>query len=257
MHSPASPARPPRILLLGGSADATRLAALLAGAGMDAVFSYAGRVSEPTAQPLPTRIGGFGGVNGLTAYLREEGITHLIDATHPFAAGMSRNAVLAAEATGIRLVALERAPWQPMPGDRWHRVAGVAEAVEALPARGARVFLAIGRQNIADFAAKPENMYLLRFIEAPAAIPLPDHVALAGRGPFTEAGDRALMAQHGITHLVAKNAGGAATRGKIDAARALGIPVIMIDRPDIPARPRLETAEEVMQWLAHAADRGV
>lgn len=252
----------PRILVLGGTTDATRLAALLAEAGHDAIFSYAGRVSAPTAQPLPTRIGGFGGVAGLADYLRAERITHLVDATHPFAGGMSRNAVLAAEETGVSLVALERAPWQAVPGDRWQRVAGMAQAVAALPERGARIFLAIGRQNIAAFAEKPANFYLLRFIEAPETIPLPDYVALAARGPFTEDGDAVLMAAHRITHLVAKNAGGEATRGKIDAARALGLEVVMIERPDIPPRRRVETADAVMAWLRetglpHEADLGV
>lgn len=249
-------------MLLGGSAEATRIARLFAEAGYDAVFSYAGRVSALAPQPLPTRIGGFGGIAGLTDYLLAERITHLIDATHPFAGRMSRNAVLAAKETGVHLVALERAPWQGAPGDRWQRVANMTEAVAALPEAGARVFLAIGRQNVSEFAGKPENFYLLRFIEAPEAIPLPDHVAIEARGPFTEANDRELMARHCITHLVAKNAGGEAARGKIDAARALGLPVILIERPGIPVRPRFETVNEVMAWLAgkglaHGADLGV
>lgn len=234
----------------------------LAAAGYDAIFSYAGRVSAPKGQPLKTRTGGFGGPEGLADYLRAERITHIMDATHPFAAGMSRNAILAAAMTGVKLVALERAPWQAAPGDRWLSVPDMAGAVAALPEKGARVFLAIGRQNIADFAGRPSNFYLLRYIEPPEAIPLPDHIAIVGRGPFTEAGDRALMLAHGITHLVAKNAGGAATRGKIEAARALGLPVVMIARPDIPERPRLETAQAAMAWLmaesrAHDADLGV
>jgi precorrin-6A/cobalt-precorrin-6A reductase len=244
-------------LLLGGTADATRLARLLAEAGLDAIFSYAGRTESPTPQPLPVRIGGFGGVDGLAEFLDTEKITHLIDATHPFAAGMSRNAVAAAARTRTRLIALERAPWQARPGDRWQEVADIAGAVAALPAEPARVFLAIGRQNIAAFAARPEHFYLLRFIDAPESITLPHHVALRMRGPFTEAGDRALLEHHAITHLVAKNAGGEATRAKIDAARALGLPVIMIRRPEIPERPCLETAEAVMAHLAHEADLGV
>lgn len=254
---PLSKIQPPKILLLGGTADATRLAHFLAEAGHDATFSYAGRTQTPTPQPLPTRIGGFGGVEGLAEYLEREKITHLIDATHPFAAGMSRNAVAAAARSGTRLIALERSPWQARPGDRWHEVADTAGAVAALPALPARIFLAIGRQTVDAFAARPEHFYLLRFIEAPESIPLPDHVALAMRGPFTEAGDRALLAHHGITHIVAKNAGGEATRAKIDAARALSLPVILISRPAVPDRLRFETAEAVMAYLAHEADLGV
>lgn len=240
-----------RILLLGGTSDATALAGLLAQAGLDAVFSYAGRVSTPTPQPLPTRIGGFGGVEGLATYLAIERITHVVDATHAFAAQMSRNAIEACAQAGVDLCALERAPWQPQPGDNWLPVPDIAGAIAALPERGARVFLATGRQNVADFAAKPHNFYLLRYIEPPAQIPLPDYIGLAGRGPFTVEGDTALMRTHGITYLVAKNAGGEAARAKLDAARALGIPVLMIERPGMAQRRCFETPQAVMRWLVH------
>lgn len=242
-----------RILLLGGTSDATQLAARLNAAGLDAIFSYAGRVSTPTPQPLPTRIGGFGGVEGLEAYLKAERITHVVDATHAFAANMSRNAVQACARAGVKLVALERAPWAAQPGDDWHPVADIAGAIAALPERGARIFLATGRQSVADFAAKPANFYLLRYIEPPKVIPLPDYIGLAGRGPFTVEGDTKLMREHRITHLVAKNAGGEAARAKLGAAGALRIPVIMIERPAVPERLRLETPEAVMGWLAHGA----
>jgi len=242
-----------RILLLGGTSDATQLAARLSAAGRDAIFSYAGRVSTPTPQPLPTRIGGFGGIEGLEAYLRCERITHVVDATHSFAANMSRNAVAACTRAGVKLVALERSAWVAQPGDDWRPVADITEAIAALPERGARIFLATGRQNVADFARKPENFYLLRYIEPPKIIPLPDYVGLAGRGPFTVEGDTAVMRAHRITHLVAKNAGGDAARAKLEAARALSIPVIMIERPAVPERLRLETPEAVMDWLAHEA----
>lgn len=246
-----------RVLLLGGTADATRLARLLAGAGVKAVFSYAGRTLEPKPQPLPTRIGGFGGIAGLADYLSAEGITHVIDATHPFAAGMSRNAVAACAGAGVALAALERAPWAAEAGDDWTIVPDIAGAIAALPMEPARVFLAIGRQNIAAFAARPRHFYLLRTIDPPDAVPLPDHAAIIGRGPFTTGGDIALMRAHRITHLVAKNAGGEAARGKIEAARAVGLPVIMIARPALPDRKRVETAEAAMAWLAHEADLGV
>lgn len=233
------------------------MARALAEAGAQATFSYAGRVSTPTPQPLPTRIGGFGGIDGLAAYLAAGRITHVIDATHAFAAQMSRNAVAACARAGVQLAALERAPWVPQAGDDWHRVPDIAGAIEALPAQGARIFLATGRQSVADFAEKPANFYLLRYIEPPAIIPLPDYIGIAGRGPFTVEGDTALMRAHGITHMVAKNAGGEAARAKLDAARALGVRVIMIERPAVPQRLTLETPQAVMNWLAHGENLGV
>lgn len=246
-----------RILVLGGTSDATLLAHVLKATGQDAIFSYAGRTMAPTPQPLPTRTGGFGGVAGLENYLRAENITHLIDATHPFAAQMSRNAIEAARLAGVNLMALERAPWQAQAGDCWHKVADIDAALAQLPDIPSRIFLAIGRQNISAFAAKPAHFYLLRFIDAPGHIPLPRYEALAMRGPFTESLDRALLENYGITHIVAKNAGGEATRSKIDAARTLKLPVIMIERPVIPARPCCESTEEIIAWLAHDTDLGV
>ena len=154
-----------RILLLGGTTEASRLARALADAGMDAVFSYAGRTDAPVAQPLPMRVGGFGGVSGLADYLRREGITHVVDATHPFAARMSGNAIAACAETGTPLIALERAPWQAQAGDDWRHVADIDAAVAALPDDPARVFLAIGKQTLAPFAAKPQHHYLLRLVD--------------------------------------------------------------------------------------------
>lgn len=210
------------------------------------------------AQPLPTRVGGFGGVAGLVAFLRAEGIGHVVDATHPFAAGMSANAVAACAEVGVPLVALERPGWREAEGDRWTRVKDMAGAVAALPESGARVFLAIGKQNVAEFAVKPGNFYLLRLVDPPrGALPLPDAKAVIARGPFDEGSDRALMQAHAITHVVAKNGGGAGARAKLDAARGLGLPVILIDRPAVPPRKVLTSAEEVMAWLGHEADLGV
>lgn len=247
-----------RPLILGGTLDAGRLARALAAAGIAGVYSYAGRTAAPLAQPLPTRVGGFGGVAGLVDYLRREGITHVVDATHPFAAGMSRNAVAAAEIAGVPLIALERAPWMPGPGDRWRSVADMAAAVAALPEVAHRVFLAIGRQHLADFAAQPQHHYLLRLVDAPAGpLPLPDAEAVIDRGPFTLAGDLALLRNRGIDMIVAKNAGGEGARAKLDAARELGLPVIMIERPALPSRRRCESVDEVMAFLGHAAVLGV
>ncbi|MCV2882713.1 cobalt-precorrin-6A reductase [Actibacterium sp. XHP0104] len=241
-----------RILVLGGTAEASRLARALADAGADAVFSYAGRTQAPVAQPLPTRVGGFGGVEGLIAYLRAERITHVVDATHPFAAQMSANAVAACGRAGVALAAFERAPWQPGPGDRWTRVADLGAAVAALPDAPARVFLAIGRQNLDVFAARPGHFYLLRLVDEPQApLPLPDCAAVIARGPFSVEQDTDLLRQHRIDLIVAKNSGGRGAEAKLAAARALGLPVVMIDRPAVPDRLVLGHVDEVMRWLGH------
>ncbi len=244
--------------MLGGTTEATKLAVALAERGMDAIFSYAGRTGNPARQPLPVRIGGFGGAEGLAAYLKAEAITHVVDATHPFAAAISANAVSACERAGVAMAALERPEWQAGRGDSWTCVADIAGAVAALPDAGARVFLAIGKQHIAAFAVKPGNFYLLRLVDAPeAALPLPDAHAVIARGPFDVAGDTALMQAHRISHVVAKNSGGAGAEAKITTARALGLPVIMIDRPVRPKRRVLDSVEAVLDWLDHGADRGV
>lgn len=242
---------------MGGTTEASRLAVALAEAGLDAVFSYAGRTAHPVSQPLPLRVGGFGGVDGLAVYLRKEGITHVVDATHPFAAQMSTNAVAACAREGVALCALERTPWQASAGDRWTHVFGLEEAVAALPDQGARVFLAIGKQNLAAFAGKPANHYLLRLVDPPEApLPLPNTSVEIARGPFEAAGDRALMQAHGITHVVSKNAGGSGAAAKLEAARELGLPVIMIARPRVPQRRVLASVTEVMDWLAVNGDHG-
>jgi precorrin-6A/cobalt-precorrin-6A reductase len=247
-----------RILLLGGTTEAGLMARALAGAGIDAVYSYAGRTATPAAQPLPVRIGGFGGIEGLCAYLRDHGISHLIDATHPFAGQMSAHAVAASHATGTPLLALERAPWQPGPGDRWIRTADVAAAVASLPEDPARVFLAIGKQSLDAFAARPQHHYLLRLVDPPeAALPVPQARVILGRGPFTPAGDLALLRDHGVQIVVAKNAGGQGAEAKLAAARALALPVILIERPQVPPRASVETVAEAMGWLHHGTRRGV
>lgn len=246
-----------RALILGGTGDANQLADAFVREGIDAIYSYAGRTQIPLPHSLPTRIGGFGGAAGLADFILEERITHVIDATHPFAAEMSRHAVEACAATSIPLIALERAPWVRASGDRWIEVADINAAVAALPEPRARVFLAIGRQHIAPFAAKPQHAYTLRFIDAPdGELPLPDAEAIISRGPFTRAGDRELMRTRGIEWLVARNSGGGGARAKIDAARELGLPVIMIARPALPERKRVESTEEVLVWLDHDARLG-
>lgn len=245
-----------RVLLLGGTTEASDLAKALADQSVDAIFSYAGRTEKPLPQPLPLRIGGFGGVAGLVRYLQDKAITHLIDATHPFAAQMSRHAVEAAAICQTPLLAFERAPWQASTADHWLCVPDMAAAMAALPEDPARVFLAIGRQSLEDFAAKPQHHYLLRLVDPPTALPLPQTTVLIARGPFTLQGDLDLLQTHRITHIVAKNAGGRGARAKLDAARQLGLPVIMIDRPFVPDRSRLDSVDKVLHWL-HSANLGV
>ncbi len=243
---------------MGGTTEASQLARDLADAGVSGIFSYAGRTAAPVAQPLPTRVGGFGGPMGLAQYLRDEGITHVVDATHPFAATMSRNAVTACAEAATPLIAFERAPWVAQPGDDWRMVADIEGAVCALPDRPARVFLAIGKQRLADFAARSQHHYLLRLVDQPdAAQPLPSAEVVLARGPFTIEGDVALMRAHAITHVVAKNAGGIGARAKLDAARLLGIPVILVERPNLPERRLAHGVAEVMHWLGHEARLGV
>jgi precorrin-6A/cobalt-precorrin-6A reductase len=246
-----------RALILGGTGDANQLADALARARIDAIYSYAGRTRIPLPHPLPTRIGGFGGAEGLADFIHNERITHVIDATHPFAAEMSRNAVAACAATTTPLVALERAPWPAVAGDQWIGVRDETEAAAKLPHEPTRVFLAIGRQHLAPFAAKPQHVYTLRFVDAPdGALPLPQAEVIVSRGPFTLESDRELMSARGIQWMVSRNAGGLGARAKIDAARELQIPVIMIARPELPDRPRLERVEDVLDWLRHDARLG-
>jgi precorrin-6A/cobalt-precorrin-6A reductase len=246
-----------RVLILGGTSEANLLAAAVAAAGLDAIYSYAGRTQVPVNQPLPTRIGGFGGADGLADAIRQQGFTHVVDATHPFATEISRNAVAACATTAAPLIALERKPWIKMPGDIWIEVQDVAAAVAALPQARANVFLAIGRQHITPFATRPQHAYTLRFIDAAGgSLSLPDADLIVSRGPFTLAGELDLMRSRRIEWIVARNSGGDGARAKIDAARELKLPVIMIERPALPDRSRVESVAEVMQWLGHRACLG-
>ncbi|HMM10048.1 MAG TPA: cobalt-precorrin-6A reductase [Paracoccus solventivorans] len=246
-----------RVLLLGGTTEAAAMARALAEAGVEALYSYAGRTSAPRPQPLPLRIGGFGGAEGLAACLHEGGFTHVIDATHPFAASISRNAVAACAAAGVPLLALERPAWAQAAGDDWTPVPDLAAAAAALPRMPANVFLAIGRQNLDVFAGLPHR-WLLRFVD-PEPVPLPRASRVVDRGPFTPAGDMALMRDHRIQIVVAKNAGGEGARAKLDAARALRLPVVMVARPAIPARETVASVAQAMAWLHRTppAERGV
>ena len=226
--------------------------------GLNAALSYAGRTEAPRAQPIPVRIGGFGGADGLARYVQDHRITHLIDATHPFAATMSRNALAAAKATGTPLLTLTRPGWTPQPGDCWQSVPDIAAAASALAEEPRRVMLALGRMHVEAFAAQSQHHYLLRFVDRPEQPPaLPDHHLVVDRGPFTAEGDMRLLAEHRIELVVCKNAGGSGAEAKLTAARRLGIPVMMIERPAAAPTETVHTVAAVFGWLGHSADLGV
>jgi precorrin-6A/cobalt-precorrin-6A reductase len=243
-----------RVLILGGTAEARMLAERLADRSDLAVtLSLAGRTASPARQKVPMRSGGFGGEAGLSEYLVSEHIDALIDATHPYASFISKNAIEAARKTDVPLMLLRRPPWMAITGDRWMQVSDVREAVRTLAETPRRVFVTLGRNELAPFSEAPQHRYLIRSVDPvdpPLTLP---HVAyVTGRGPFGEAEDRALMIAHRIEVVIAKNSGGTATYGKIAAARALGIGVIMLRRPPVPAARAVETVEDALAWLDHA-----
>ena len=234
------------VLILGGTTEARVLAQRLAARPeLSVTLSLAGRTRAPAAQPVPVRVGGFGGAEGLAAYLRENRVALLIDATHPYAARISRNAAEAARLTATPILALRRPPWTRVEGDLWREVDTVAEAVVALGAEPRRVFLALGRQEARAFEAAPQHRYLVRSVD-PIAPPLalPHVRTITARGPFDETAERALLAAERIELVVAKNSGGAATYGKIAAARGLGIEVVLVRRPELPQVVSAGTVDE-------------
>ncbi|MEU8979605.1 cobalt-precorrin-6A reductase [Streptomyces sp. NPDC048309] len=223
------------VLVLGGTTEARELAAELAARpGVRVTSSLAGRVSRPGALEGDVRIGGFGGAEGLAEWLREHGVAAVVDATHPFASGITANAARAAAVTGVPAVVLRRPGWRPGPGDRWHSAASLTEAAVLLPALGRRVFLTTGRLGLAAFADLAELHFLVRSVEAPEPPLPPDTDILLTRGPFTVDGERALLRAHGIDVLVTKDSGGDATAAKLTAARDLGLPVVVVRRPPLP-----------------------
>jgi precorrin-6A/cobalt-precorrin-6A reductase len=243
-----------RVLILGGTTEARGLAERLTRrADLEVVLSLAGRTVSPAPLPVPVRRGGFGGAAGLARYLIERRIDVMVDATHPYAKIMSANAAAAARISGTALVALRRPPWLLVSGDRWDEAADVGEAVGKLGERPRRVFVTIGRNALLPFAAAPQHFYLIRSVDpVDPPLPLPHAAYVRGRGPFSEADDRALLLDHAIDIVVAKNSGGAASYGKIAAARALGIPIIMLRRPPAPEAPAVETVDDAIAWLDHA-----
>ena len=240
-----------RVLLLGGTGEARALAAALVDHGVDVTSALAGRVSNPALPSGEVRIGGFGGADGLARYLHEHAITHLVDATHPFAATISRNAALAARATGVPLVALRRPGWTPRAGDDWTRVASIQDAARAAAASPpGTILLTTGRRDLAAFADDHAHHYVVRTVDPADGPAPPRHTPVLDRGPYTLDGEVALMRSHGVALLVTKDSGGALTVAKLDAARELGMPVVMVDRPPLPDGVRaVATVQAVLAQL--------
>jgi len=246
---------PDHILLLAGTFEARLLARALREAFPAArlTASFAGAVSDLPDLGVPTRVGGFGGVEGLSAYLAAEAVTVLVDATHPFAAQMSRNAAASAAATGTALLRLERPAWKPADGDDWQQLASLGEASKALPS-SARAFLSVGRKEIGLFTHRNDLFALARMIEPPATA-LPDRWQLVlARPPQSADEEIALFQAHRITHLVTKNSGGTRAHAKIEAARRLGLPVLMVERPSLPEAETAGSVEDLVTRLRHRLD---
>jgi precorrin-6A/cobalt-precorrin-6A reductase len=240
-----------RVLILGGTTEASELARRLANDNrFETTLSLAGRTSHPKVQPVPTRKGGFGGIDGLVAWLEREAVEAAIDATHPYADQISAHAVAACGQLGIPLATILRPAWQPQPDDRWFGVASAEAAADALGPTPQNVFLSIGRLELGAFASNPHHHYIARTIEPPDDIALPlDLRLIFERGPFDRQAEAALLTQEKIDIIVSKNSGGAATYTKIEAARGLGIPVVMISRPHKLHGYAVEDAEGAARWL--------
>jgi precorrin-6A/cobalt-precorrin-6A reductase len=240
-----------RLLILGGTTEASALARRIADrTDLAPVLSFAGRTRGLVPPPIPFRVGGFGGIVGLRAFLADSKIDAVIDATHPFAAQMSRHAAVACRDLAVPLACLTRPPWRGVDGDRWIGVPDMAAAVSALGAIPRRVFLTIGGLQLAVFATAPLHHYIVRTIDPPPAIvSLPSHRLILARGPFSVEDEIGLMREERIEVLVTKNSGGAATEAKLAAARALAIEVVMIERPPPEDVRSFDTVDAVSHWI--------
>lgn len=240
---------PERVLILGGTAEARELAALLIAAGIGVTSSLAGRVSNPRLPAGDVRIGGFGGPDALAVHLRDAGYDAVVDATHPFAERISASVAQAAPAAGVPLLRLERPGWTQREGDDWHWVGSLEEAAATIATLGRRVFLTTGRQGLAAFAAVSDAWFLIRCVDPPEA-PLPrQHEVLLDRGPYALAGELTLIDRHAIDVVVTKDSGGELTRAKLDAARTRGLPVIVVRRPPRPDVATVATAREAQACI--------
>jgi precorrin-6A/cobalt-precorrin-6A reductase len=246
--------KPHRLLILGGTAEATALArgcVARFGDALHVTTSLAGRTERPGPLPGQIRIGGFGGAPGLAAFLTEHRIDRLIDATHPFAARISAAARLACEEAGVPRLMIVRPPWRRHPLDRWIEVDSMSAAAEIVGRVGRRAWLTIGASEIGCFSAATEVEFLVRFVDPPRQpLPLRAYQVIVGRGPFTLSDERRHFEHYAIDVLVCKASGGAATNPKIIAARELGVPVIMVRRPPREPGDAVETVTAALDWLA-------
>jgi precorrin-6A/cobalt-precorrin-6A reductase len=242
-----------RILILGGTQEGFDLAEQLAEVeGVEIISSLAGRTREPRTPKGKVRSGGFGGAEGLARYLREQHITHLINAVHPFAEEISANAIAAVEAAGIPLMRVLRPAWTAQHDDRWVGARHAAEAAELCRREGGRIFLTLGSGELAAFAHVHNAHFVVRMVDVPDEMPLRDYRIIAARGPFSLQDELRLLAEHHIGLVVAKNSGGGATYAKIEAARRMGLPVIMIERPAIALDPgslAVASVADAVAWV--------
>lgn len=247
---------PRRVLILGGSTEASRLARELAPRETyDVTVSYAGRTRERTSTPGRIRVGGFGGIDGLADYLVSHRVDVVLDATHPFAARMPHHAAAACERAGVARLRVCRPPWEAVPGDRWHEVVDLDAAAALLRQLGARrVFLTTGRQELRPFAGLVDTWFLVRAIEPPEHMPLARASVVLDRGPFGKEGEAALLRENDVDVLVTKNSGGTAAAAKLVAARELELPVVMVTRPPGPAGPCVASVDEALSWLGQRED---
>jgi len=237
------------ILILGGTSEARKLAEELTAREVRVVSSLAGRVARPRLPVGEVRVGGFGGPDGLAAWLRENDVKAVVDATHPFAERIGTNAAKAAESTQTPLLRLARPGWQPEPGDVWHWADDLADAARRLPELGKRVFLTSGRQGLPAFAHLDDLWFLIRCVDPPEP-PLPRHHELIlARGPYEPAAERELLEK--VDVLVTKDSGGTLTSAKLTAARELGKPVLLIRRPPRPETETAATVSEAVEWVLH------
>ncbi|EFM60946.1 cobalt-precorrin-6x reductase [Brucella sp. BO2] len=240
------PASEPKILILGGTAEAANLASAFTALPVAAITSLAGRTAAPAKLSGPVRSGGFGGADGLAAYIEAEKIDLVIDATHPYAARISRNAVIAAEAAKIPLVRLERPVWEKQPGDNWIDIANETEAARAIPS-GGNVFLALGRQHIAPFAKRADVHFVIRMIDPPE-VTLPRHCEIILARPGDYDAEAGFLTGRRIGLIVSRNSGGTVSYAKIRAARDLALPVMMIDRPPVAAKTVVATVPQAIAF---------